>query len=52
MVTNNGNSKSSIDYFFLLTAIIQQQKLINKINKNYGIEGSMNKTLVDFMHNQ
>ena len=51
MVTNNENSKSSIDHFFLLTAIVHQQKLINKINKNYGIEGSMNKTLVDFMHN-
>ena len=52
VVTDNENSESSIDYFFLLTVILHQQKLINKINKNYGIEGSMNKTLVDFMHNQ
>lgn len=51
MVTNSEELKSSIDYSFFLTAIIQQQKLINKINRNCGIEGSMNKTLVDFMHN-
>jgi len=43
MVTNNENSKSSIDYFILLTAIMQHQKLINKISKNYGIEVSTKK---------
>jgi hypothetical protein len=52
MIINSEDSKSPIDYFFLITAIIQQQKLINKIKKNYGIESPMNKTLVDFMHNQ
>jgi hypothetical protein len=52
MVTNSEDSKYPIDYLFFLTAIIQQQKLINKINKNCGIEDLTNKTLVDFMHNQ
>ena len=52
MVTYSEDSESPIDYFFFLTAIIHQQKLINKINKNYGIEVSTNKTLVDFMRNQ
>jgi hypothetical protein len=51
-VTNSEDSKSPVDYFFLLTAVLKHQKLINKINKNNGIEGSKNKTLVDFMHNQ
>jgi hypothetical protein len=49
MITNSEDSESSADYFFFLTAITQQQKLINKIGKNYGIGGPMNKTLVDFM---
>jgi hypothetical protein len=44
MIINSEDSKSPIDYFFLLTAIIQQQKLINKIKKNFGIEVSANKT--------
>jgi hypothetical protein len=52
MVTNSGDSECPIDYLFFLKAITQQQKLINKISKNYGIEISINKTLVDFMHNQ
>jgi hypothetical protein len=52
MVTNSGDSEYPIDYLFFLKAITQQQKLINKISKNYDIEISMNKTLVDFMHNQ
>jgi len=52
MVINSGDSEYPIDYLFFLKAITQQQKLINKISKNYGIEISINKTLVDFMHNQ
>jgi hypothetical protein len=52
MVTNSGDSEYPIDYLFFLKAITQQQKLINKISKNYDIEISINKTLVDFMHNQ
>ena len=52
MVINSGDSEHPIDYLFFLKAITQQQKLINKISKNYGIEISINKTLVDFMHNQ
>ncbi len=51
-IINSEDSESYITYFFFLTAIIQQQKLIKKISKNYGIEGSMNKTLIDFMHSQ
>ena len=51
MITNSEDSESPVDYLFFLTAIMQQQKLINKISKNHGIESSMNKTLVDFMHN-
>ena len=42
----------SIDYLSYLASITQQQKLIDKIIKNHGIEISMNKTIVDFMHNQ
>ena len=49
MITNSEDSESPVDYFFFLTAITQQQKLIDKIDKNYGIGGPMNKTLVDFM---
>ena len=49
MVINEGDSKYPIDYLFFSTAIIQQQKLIDKISKNHGIETSINKTLVDFM---
>ncbi len=52
MVINRWDSEYPIDYLFFLKAITQQQKLINKISKNYGIEISINKTLVDFMHNQ
>ncbi len=52
MVINRWDSEYPIDYLFFLKAITQQQKLINKISKNYGIEISKNKTLVDFMHNQ
>jgi len=52
MVTNSGDSEYPIDYSFFLKAITQQQKLINKIKKNNGIKSPMNKTLVDFMHNQ
>ena len=52
MVINSEDSEYPIDYLFFLKAITQQQKLINKISKNYGIEISINKTLVDFMHNQ
>ena len=49
MVTNSGDSESCITYFFFLTAMLKQQKLIDKISKNHGIETSINKTLVDFM---
>jgi hypothetical protein len=52
MVINSVDSEYPIDYLFFLKAITQQQKLINKTSKNYGIEISINKTLVDFMHNQ
>jgi hypothetical protein len=52
MVTNSGGSEYPIDYLFHLAAITQQQKLIDKISKNQGVENPMNKTLVDFMHNQ
>ena len=52
MVTNSEDSEYPIDYLFFLKAITQQQKLINKLSKDYGIEISMNITLVNFIHNQ
>jgi hypothetical protein len=52
MVANSGDSEYPIDYLFYLKVITQQQKLIDKISKNHGIEGPMKNTLVNFMHNQ
>lgn len=44
VITNDEDSESPMDYFFFLIAIIQQQKQVNKINRNCGIAYSMNKT--------
>jgi hypothetical protein len=38
MVTNSEDSESPVDYFFFLTAIMQQQKLIDKISKYYALK--------------
>jgi hypothetical protein len=49
---NIHDSQSPFDYLFLLFAIIQQQKLINKLNKtpeDAEITATTKKTLMDFM---
>ncbi len=50
-IINNQDSNSFIDFFFFLSAIIQQQKLIDRFNKNpENIEITTTiKTLMDFM---
>jgi len=45
-VINIQDSQSPIDYLFFLLAIIQQQKLISKVN---GEQRSKEITLLDFM---
>ena len=50
---NTQDFQSPIDYLFFLFAIIQQQKLINRLNKNLDEAGitttTTNRTLLDFM---
>ncbi len=41
--------KSYIDYFFLLSSILHQQKLINKLNGNSLNKCSIDMTLLDFI---
>jgi hypothetical protein len=49
---NTCDSQSPIEYFFFLFDIIQQQKLIDKLNKkpeDAEITTTANRTLLDFM---
>jgi hypothetical protein len=51
-IINTQDFQSPIDYLFFLFAIIQQQKLINKLNKkpqDAKITLTTNRTLLDFM---
>ena len=50
-IINTQDFQSPIDYLFFLFAMIQQQKLINKLNKNLEdeITTKANRTLLDFM---
>ena len=46
---NIQDSKSFIDYFFFLAELIQQQKLIDKLNGNSRNKNASDGTLLDFM---
>ena len=51
-IINTQDFQSPIDFHFFLFVIIQQQKLIDKLNKNPdedGITTKANRTMSDFM---
>ncbi len=49
MIINNQDSKSFIDYFFFLSAIVQQKKLIDMIENTSSIKSKNDVSLLDFM---
>ena len=48
-IANNKESESHMMNLFFLLVIIQQQGLLNKINKNLDIKNKASTSLLDFM---
>ena len=48
-IANNKESESHMMNLFFLLVIIQQQGLLNKINKNSDIKNKASTSLLDFM---
>ena len=48
-ITNIQDSESNISYFFFMLLVIEQQKLIDNMDKRSGIKVRTNITLLDYL---